>query len=108
MAGGQRALVGERGPEMIIPRMGSEVISNRELGAALGGGGANVNQSVVVNVVNASGKESKTSESQRSDGSKQIEIMIGESVSSNIHRGGTIDKAIRNSYGLKRPGQHGV
>jgi hypothetical protein len=96
-----------------------------------GGGGSQLNQSITdqqifdtvgnwnttrrsessgvsVNVINASGERSETSETQNADGTRQIEVMIGKSVSADIHRGGPIDSAIKNAYGLKRPGTHGV
>ena len=64
--------------------------------------------SVSVNIINASGEKAETSETQNADGTRNIEVMIGKSVSADIYRGGPIDSAIRNSYGLKRPGSHGV
>lgn len=68
---------------------------------------SNFASDVQVNVINASGEKATTRESKNADGTRQIEVMIGKAVATNIHRGGTVDAAIRNSYGLKRPGSHG-
>lgn len=106
MKSGRMALVGEKGPELFVPQGAGRISSNNELARAIrnsGDGGG-----VTVTVVNASGKESSVNESEGADNKRMIEVMIGDAVSQNITRGGPIDKAIRASYGIKRPGVRGT
>ena len=98
-------LVGERGPELFIPHTSGFVATNASLENMAGrGGGGGVN----VTVINNSGEESSTTEKQGPGGTRDIEILIGAAVSKNISRGGEVDQAIRNSYGINRVGRHGL
>jgi hypothetical protein len=90
---------------MILDRVTPQNISQSYLSP---GGRRSEPSGVSVNVINASGEKAETSETQNADGTRQIEVMIGKSVSADIYRGGPIDTAIKNAYGLKRPGTHGV
>lgn len=101
---GQPLLVGERGPEMFFPTSSGFVASNLSLSNAGRGGGA----PVTVTVINNSGSEASTTERDGPNGGRQIEVMIGQAISKNIARGGDVDQAIRNSYGVQRIGRHGL
>jgi phage-related minor tail protein len=86
MKGGM-GVMGEAGPEAIMPltRIGGK------LGvAAAGGGGSNV----MVNVANYGGGQVEQRESRGPNGERQIDIMIGRSLSS-----GRQDAALRSRYG---------
>ena len=97
-------LVGERGPELFIPGTSGFVANNLALQKMGRGGGGGVN----VTVINNSGEKATTTERDGPNGMKEIEVMIGKSVSKSIARGGDVDKAIRNSYGIQRVGRHGL
>jgi len=103
--GGGPILVGERGPELFIPGRSGFVATNMSLNrmASKGGGG-----SVAVTVINNTGEESSTTERDGPNGERNIEILIGKAISKNISRGGNVDQAIRNSYGVNRVGRHGL
>jgi phage-related minor tail protein len=67
-------LVGERGPEMFVPNMTGRVVPTK----SLGGG------EVTVNVINNTGAQTRTEETQGPNGAKSIDIIIDESVARNI------------------------
>ena len=98
-------LVGERGPELFLPGTSGFIANNLALGKIAGArGGAPVN----VTVINNSGAEASTTERDGPNGTRSIEVMIGNAISKNISRGGDVDQAIRNSYGVQRVGRHGI
>ena len=97
-------LVGERGPELFLPGVSGFIANNQSLNKMGGGGGGNVS----VTVINNTGKETSTTERDGPGGSREIEVMVGKAISKNISRGGDVDQAIRNSYGVNRVGRHGV
>ena len=98
MAGGA-GLMGEAGPEAIMPLSRG---SDGKLGVkASGGGGGNV----TVNVVNqASGTEATTRESTDSMGNRQIEVLIANLVNKTISSG-RADQAMKQAYNLRRVGK---
>ena len=98
------ALVGERGPELFIPGTSGFIANNQSLRKM---GGAAVSP-VNVTVINNTGQETSTSERDGPGGQRDIEVMIGAAISKNISRGGDVDQAIRNSYGVQRVGRHGL
>jgi lambda family phage tail tape measure protein len=102
--GGGPILVGERGPEVFLPGVSGFVANNQSLNKMGGGGGGGVS----VTVINNTGKETSTTERDGPGGSREIEVMVGKAISKNISRGGDVDQAIRNSYGVNRVGRHGV
>jgi hypothetical protein len=97
-------LVGERGPELFLPHTSGFIANNQSLNKMGGGGGGGVS----VTVINNTGKETSTTERDGPGGSREIEVMVGKAISKNIARGGDVDQAIRNSYGVNRVGRHGV
>lgn len=67
-----------------------------------------MSQNVVVNVSNNSGQEATTTERDGPGGSRIIDVLIGKAIAKNIQKGGDVDQAIRNSYGVNRVGRHGI
>ena len=93
--GGGLGLMGEAGPEAVMPlaRM-----PNGDLGVRTAGGGA----SVVVNVINNSGAEVRREESETADGGRQVDIVIGDMINRHI-TSGKADRAM-GRYGLRAAG----
>ena len=90
--GGSRVgLMGEAGPEAILPLKRG---SNGKLGVE--GGGSNV--SVVIN--NHSGAPVSQRETADARGNRRIEVMIGEMVAGEMSRpGSAAHSSVRNSFG---------
>jgi predicted transcriptional regulator len=87
-------LVGERGPEMFVPNMTGRVVPTK----SLGGG------EVTVNVINNTGAQTRTEETQGPNGAKSIDIIIDESVARNIGSPGSrTTRALRNSFSGLNP-----
>lgn len=94
---GQNGVMGEAGPEAILPLKRG---SSGDLGVSAEGiGGANV----YVNVQNNSSESASVSESTDSMGNREITVMIGEAVKSNFQNG-SMDKTMTSLYGLSRQG----
>jgi hypothetical protein len=93
MANGGIGLMGEAGPEAIMPlqRIGGK------LGVRSAGGG------VVVNVYNHSSSTATTSERSGPDGQRIIDVMVRNSVRGMIGDG-SLDKVLGSSFGLTRKG----
>jgi phage-related minor tail protein len=94
MSGGQTGLMGEAGPEAIMPLKRGK---DGKLGVAAGG------SSTQVNIYNSNGGEVTTQERQDPNGGKIIDIMIKKAVASGI-ASGDFDKAMGSTYGLRRQG----
>jgi tape measure domain-containing protein len=94
--GGGLGLMGEAGPEAIMPltRM-----PNGDLGVQTGGGGA----SVIINIINNSGAEVRQEETETAGGGKQIDVIIGDMVNSHI-ASGKADRVMGGRYGLRAAG----
>jgi lambda family phage tail tape measure protein len=94
MAGGGMGVMGEAGPEAIMPlRRGGD--------GKLGVGTAPVNVTVINN---ANGTKATTQESTNSKGEKQITIMVEELVEQGLGSG-RFDKVLGNSFGVGRKGK---
>lgn len=91
---GQSGLMGEAGPEAILPLKRD---SSGDLGVS-----ASLNP-VTINIINQNGSDVQQSETTGPDGSKQIDIMITTKVSQGI-AAGKYDKAFKSAYGLQRKG----
>jgi HAMP domain-containing protein len=94
MSGGQTGLMGEAGPEAIMPLKRGK---DGKLGVAAGG------SSTQVNIYNSNGGTVTTQERQDPNGGKIIDIMIKKAVASGI-ASGEFDKAMGSTYGLRRQG----
>ena len=94
--GGGFGLMGEAGPEAIMPltRM-----SNGSLGVQTAGSQANV----TVNVLNYSGAEVSEEKTENADGSVDYEIIIGEAFNKHI-ASGKADRIMGGRYGLRASG----
>jgi len=95
---GQSGVMGEKGPEAILPLTRN---SQGELGvkAASGGGGT----SVIVNVHADQGAEIQQEESTNSDGTRVLDIYIQNKVKEGFAQG-AFDATMRNVYNLRRKG----
>jgi hypothetical protein len=96
MSGGKSGLMGEAGPEAIMPlkRMG-----NGSLGVSVAGGASPIN--VVVNDHRQSGEAVGVKSVRNTDGSQSILLTIRDAVNSAIADGG-MDRAMNIRYGLTR------
>ena len=94
--GGNFGVMGEAGPESIMPL---RRMANGDLGvAASGGEGANV----TVNIINNSGADVQKEERTDAEGNKQIDVIIGQLVNNHI-ASGKADRAM-SRYGLRASG----
>jgi len=93
--GGGLGLMGEAGPEAIMPltRM-----PNGDLGVQTAGSGTNV----IININNNSGAEVRQEETETADGIRQIDITIGEMINRHI-TSGKADRAM-GRYGIRAAG----
>lgn len=92
--GGSIGLMGERGPEAILPLKRG---SGGDLGVA-----ASITP-VNINIINQSGSEIQQTEKTGPSGEKTIEILITSKVREGI-ASGRFDRAMKTSYGLNRKG----
>lgn len=91
LSGGKTGVAGEAGTEAILPltRIGGD------LGVKTDGmGGAGVS----VTVINASGQKAKTEESQAPGGGRDIRVIIGDVVATDIRTGGPVYRSIRQTF----------
>ena len=102
--GGVPYLVGERGPEVIVPRgpgfvqPASAVHSSRSAPPTVAA------TPVVVRVINNSGSDAQVSERRGPTGQREIDVMIEDSVRRNIASGGSIAQAIHATTGTRPRG----
>lgn len=100
---GGTGMMGEAGPEAIMPltrgkdgKLGVQVSGNSQASG-------NNTQPVTVNVINNTSSQAQVQESTGQDGSKLINVIIGE-VNNQIARGGSTYKTISQTFGLRRQG----
>lgn len=93
MSSGRTGLMGEAGPEAIMPLARG---SDGKLGVK-----SNTNP-VIVNVINQSGAQATTSEREE-NGSKVIDILITQKTQE-AFASGKMDKVMKSAYGLNRKG----
>lgn len=89
---GKAYVVGERGPELFVPKSGGQVIAN---GAVV----ASPAPKVSVQVVNNTGVQASPRVEQRSDG--MIRVVL-DRVAEDIRVGGDVAAALQGTYGLSR------
>lgn len=76
---GRPVIVGEEGPEMIVPSGTGKVLTAPQTMAALsGGGGASRGSDVVVNVINNSSGSARTERRRGPDGREIIDVIVEE------------------------------
>jgi hypothetical protein len=95
--GGELGLMGEAGPEAVIPL---KRMPNGDLGveSAVSGG-----PTVTVNIINNSGAQVSKEEQSDQYGNKQIDVIIGNMVNSHL-ASGRADKALASRYDIKTKG----
>jgi len=93
--GGGLGLMGEAGPEAVMPlaRM-----PDGDLGVKTAGGGANV----TVNIINNSGAEVRREETETTDGGMRIDVTIGDAINRHI-ASGKADRAM-GRFGVRAQG----
>ncbi len=94
MAGGKTGIMGEAGPEAILPL-------SRGKDGSLGVSAQPSN--VVVNIVNNSDSQAEVKETTNSDGARQIDVMITAKIKQTF-ASGAMDKQMQSQYGLNRRG----
>jgi hypothetical protein len=93
MAGGGVGLMGEAGPEAIMPL-------KRSASGDLGVGASPVN----VTVINNNGSQIKTEETRSAGGGRDIRVMVDSAVEEALGRG-RFDRVMATSYGVARKGR---
>jgi len=93
---GRRGVMGEAGPEAILPL-------TRDASGSLGVNTNGMGSNVTVNIVNQSGSEITQTETQNPDGSRQLDILITTKVKEGIANG-AYDRTFQSIYGLNRKG----
>jgi lambda family phage tail tape measure protein len=95
--GGSLGLMGEAGPEAVIPL---KRMANGDLGVETGGSGGTA---VTVNIINNSGAQVSKEEQSDQYGNKQIDVIIGKMIDSHL-ASGRADKALAARYDVKVKG----
>jgi len=96
--GSRKGLMGEAGPEAILPLRKTP---RGDLGVATIGNGGDTK--VTVNVINQSGADVQTSERQGEDGTKVLDIIINRKIQENFATG-RLDRTLNTLYGTQRKG----
>jgi len=95
--GGGLGLMGEAGPEAVVPL---KRMSNGDLGISANSDGGT---QVVVNIINNSGEPVQKEETTDSDGNIQLDVIIGGLVNQHI-ASGKADRVMGGRYGLRATG----
>lgn len=98
MADGRTGLLGEAGPEAIMPLSRG---ADGKLGVKTTGAG---DSGIVVNITNTTGSQVTAREERGTDGSRQLQIMVNEAVNKGI-TAGHYDRAFSSTYALNRRGR---
>lgn len=93
-------LMGEAGPEAIMPLKRS---ADGSLGVDASGVNAGVQLQMAIVINNYSNQEVIAKETQKEDGQRQLEIIIGSKINQHI-ASGKADTAMKNRYGVKPAG----
>src|SRR4029077_7987935 len=97
MANGGMGLMGEAGPEAVMPLTRT---ATGQLGVQASGGGGGV----IVNVYPPSGTEAKTEQHQDASGDTQIDVLIQSRVE-RLFSQGRLDSSMRANFGIARAGR---
>lgn len=100
ISAGQPYLVGEKGPELIVPSASGFVVPSG--GIASSSRGVSPASAVTVNVINQTPAQATVAERRGSSGQREIEVLITQIAASDVARGGAIGRAMDSRYG-KRP-----
>lgn len=110
VAAGRPYLVGERGPEIVVPKMSGYVLPNQALRSIAASRQTPLALSppaptpVRVTVINQTRAESTVQERQGPGGIREIEVLIADTVAADVTRGGTVARAIGNRFGARPRG----
>lgn len=102
VSAGKPYLVGERGPEIVVPKMAGNVLPNMPTRAM--GGGVTAPQ-IVNNVVveNHGSDEVKTEERENASGGRDLRVVIGEMVAGEMSKPGSApDRVLQQMHGTRR------
>ena len=102
--GGVPYLVGERGPEIIVPRGPGFVQPSSAVHGARTAPPTVAATPVVVRIINNSGSDAQVAERRGPAGQREIDVMIEDSVRRNIASGGSIAQAIHATTGTRPRG----
>lgn len=91
---GRMELVGERGPELIMPNAPARVVNNHTMGQ-MGG-----SKNIVVRIENSGTPQKAVG----STATHSMDEMIITVLTKDLQKGGRLDSTIRNQYGLRRQG----
>jgi phage-related minor tail protein len=95
--GGGIGLMGEAGPEAIVPL---KRMADGSLGVEAGSGGGS---QVIINIINNTGAEVSQEETADAAGNKQLDVIIGSMVNNHI-ASGKADRVIGARYNLRAAG----
>jgi len=98
MAARGAGLMGEAGPEAILPLRRTR---GGRLGVESSGDRAG---EVNVTVVNNSNEQASTRSRQNSNGGRDVIVMIGDAMATDVRQRGPLSQAIENTFGLQRGG----
>ncbi|MBY0262752.1 MAG: hypothetical protein K2Q20_10435 [Phycisphaerales bacterium] len=103
---GRPYIVGERGPELFVPKTAGFVVPNvGARGSAVGSAVAAAPATpIIVNINNSTRSEVNASERLGPSGQREIEVMITDAVARDISRGGSVSRAIDGRLGVKPRG----
>lgn len=102
---GHPVVVGEKGPEIIVPRVPAMVIPNSRIGK--GSGSAIAGGDVTVTVNNFTDAQASVSERQTGGGDRVIEVFVKKVTEQNVASGGH-DRAFQTRFGLRPVGRPGA
>jgi phage-related minor tail protein len=109
MASGSIGLMGEAGPEAVMPltrmsngKLGVSIADFAPMPAGRAVDSRAAGNSMIVNIYNESGNEVERKEYTHSDGTRELMIRIKREVQDDIMRGGQIGRAIEATYGSQR------
>jgi phage-related minor tail protein len=92
--GGRLGLMGEAGPEAVIPL---KRMPDGNLGVEAGTGGGT---QVTVNIINNSGQEAEKKESEDANGNRQIDVIVGRMINQHLSSG-KADGVVTGRYDVR-------
>lgn len=105
---GRPYVVGEKGPELFVPKSAGFVVPNGGHGGAPptvpAAGGSSRAAPVVVNINNSTSSNVQASHKTGPDGQREIEVFVTDMIARNISRGGSVGKAMERSLGVRPRG----
>lgn len=105
MARGGTGLMGEAGPEAVLPltRVGGDLGVRADIGGGMGGSG-NITVTVINETGQAADAEVETGESSNGDRSVIVRLIAEDIAKNDIARRGPLSKSLEREFGLNRSG----